>query len=45
LRTPDGVFIAVLAWLGPIGFTTITDGSVTGDGWFLDKVTAPACTP
>ncbi len=28
-----------------IGFTTITDCSVTGDGWFLDDVLVQACTP
>jgi hypothetical protein len=28
-----------------IGFTTITDCSVTDDGWFLDDVTVTACTP
>ncbi len=28
-----------------IGFTSITDCSVTGDGWFLDDVTVTACTP
>ncbi len=28
-----------------IAFTTITDCSVTGDGWFLDNVTVQACTP
>ncbi|HWM91110.1 MAG TPA: fibronectin type III domain-containing protein [Thermoanaerobaculia bacterium] len=26
-----------------IGFTTMTDCSVTGDGWFLDDVTVTAC--
>ena len=26
-----------------IGFTSITDCSVTGDGWFLDDVTVTAC--
>ena len=28
-----------------IGFTSITDCTVTGDGWFLDDVTVTACTP
>ncbi|MFL6195369.1 MAG: fibronectin type III domain-containing protein [Thermoanaerobaculia bacterium] len=28
-----------------IGFTSITDCGVTGDGWFLDNVTVTACTP
>jgi hypothetical protein len=28
-----------------IGFTSITDCSVTDDGWFLDDVTVTACTP
>ncbi len=28
-----------------IAFTTITDCSVTGDGWFLDNVAVTACTP
>jgi hypothetical protein len=28
-----------------IGFTSITDCSVTGDGWFLDDVLVQACTP
>jgi hypothetical protein len=28
-----------------IGFTSITDCSVTGDGWFLDDVAVTACTP
>jgi hypothetical protein len=28
-----------------IGFTSITDCSVTQDGWFLDDVTVTACTP
>ncbi|HEX6898646.1 MAG TPA: fibronectin type III domain-containing protein [Thermoanaerobaculia bacterium] len=28
-----------------IGFTSITDCGVTGDGWFLDDVTVTACTP
>jgi hypothetical protein len=28
-----------------IGFTTITDCSTTGDGWFLDDVTVDACVP
>jgi hypothetical protein len=28
-----------------IGFTSITDCSVTNDGWFLDNVTVTACTP
>ncbi len=28
-----------------IAFTSITDCSVTGDGWFLDNVTVQACTP
>ena len=28
-----------------IAFTTISDCSVTGDGWFLDNVTVQACTP
>jgi cellulose 1,4-beta-cellobiosidase len=28
-----------------IAFTSITDCSVTGDGWFLDNVTVTACTP
>jgi hypothetical protein len=28
-----------------IGFTSITDCSVTGDGWFLDNVTVTACVP
>ncbi len=28
-----------------IGFTTITDCSVTSTGWFLDDVTVTACTP
>jgi hypothetical protein len=28
-----------------IGFTSITDCSVTDDGWFLDNVTVTACTP
>jgi len=28
-----------------IGFTTITDCGVTGDGWFLDDVAVSACTP
>jgi Fibronectin type III domain len=28
-----------------IGFTTITDCSVTDDGWFLDNVTVTACVP
>ena len=28
-----------------IGFTSITDCSVTGDGWFLDDVVVTACTP
>jgi trimeric autotransporter adhesin len=28
-----------------IGFTTITDCSLTDDGWFLDNVTVTACTP
>jgi hypothetical protein len=26
-----------------IGFTSITDCSVTGDGWFLDDVNVTAC--
>lgn len=29
----------------PSRFTTITGCPVTGDGWFLDNVTATACTP
>jgi hypothetical protein len=28
-----------------VGFTSISDCSVTGDGWFLDNVTVSACTP
>ncbi len=28
-----------------IGFTSVTDCSVTGDGWFLDNVTVTACVP
>ncbi|MFN7960287.1 MAG: hypothetical protein U0002_03370 [Thermoanaerobaculia bacterium] len=28
-----------------IAFTTISDCSVTGDGWFLDNVSVSACTP
>ncbi len=28
-----------------VGFTSITDCSVTGDGWFLDDVTISACVP
>ncbi|HKI01094.1 MAG TPA: hypothetical protein VKK31_03865 [Thermoanaerobaculia bacterium] len=28
-----------------IGFTAISDCSVTGDGWFLDDVVVTACTP
>jgi len=28
-----------------IGFTSITDCSVTDDGWFLDDVTVTACVP
>jgi hypothetical protein len=28
-----------------IGFTSITDCGVTGDGWFLDDVSVTACTP
>jgi hypothetical protein len=28
-----------------IGFTTITDCTVTDDGWFLDDVTVTACVP
>ncbi len=28
-----------------IGFTSITDCGVTGDGWFLDDVAVTACTP
>ncbi len=28
-----------------LAFTSITDCSVTGDGWFLDDVTVTACTP
>ncbi|HEX7180722.1 MAG TPA: hypothetical protein VF756_02680 [Thermoanaerobaculia bacterium] len=28
-----------------IAFTSITDCSVTGDGWFLDNVSVTACTP
>lgn len=28
-----------------IGFTAITDCSVTGDGWFLDNVSVTACVP
>ena len=28
-----------------IGFTTITDCSVTDDGWFVDDVTVTACVP
>lgn len=28
-----------------IGFTSITDCSVTDDGWFLDNVTVTACVP
>jgi hypothetical protein len=28
-----------------IGFTAISDCSVTGDGWFLDDVAVTACTP
>jgi hypothetical protein len=28
-----------------IGFTSITDCSVTDDGWFIDNVTVTACTP
>jgi hypothetical protein len=28
-----------------IGFTSITDCGVTGDGWFLDDVNVTACTP
>jgi hypothetical protein len=28
-----------------IAFTTITDCTVTDDGWFLDNVTVSACTP
>jgi hypothetical protein len=28
-----------------IGFTSITDCTITGDGWFLDDVTVSACVP
>jgi trimeric autotransporter adhesin len=28
-----------------VGFTSISDCSVTGDGWFLDDVTISACVP
>jgi hypothetical protein len=28
-----------------IGFTSITDCGVTGDGWFIDNVAVTACTP
>ena len=28
-----------------VGFTSITDCTTTGDGWFLDNVTVTACTP
>ncbi|HEX9944509.1 MAG TPA: fibronectin type III domain-containing protein, partial [Thermoanaerobaculia bacterium] len=28
-----------------IGFTSITDCSVTDDGWFIDDLTVTACTP
>ena len=28
-----------------VGFTSITDCSVTGDGWFLDDVAITACVP
>ncbi|HEX4956118.1 MAG TPA: fibronectin type III domain-containing protein [Thermoanaerobaculia bacterium] len=28
-----------------VAFTTITDCSVTGDGWFLDNVTVTSCVP
>jgi|CXWL01.1.fsa_nt_gi hypothetical protein len=28
-----------------IGFTTVTDCSVTGDGWFLDDVSVSSCVP
>jgi hypothetical protein len=28
-----------------VGFTSITDCSVTGDGWFLDDVAVTACVP
>lgn len=28
-----------------IGFTSITDCGITGDGWFLDDVSVTACTP
>jgi hypothetical protein len=28
-----------------IGFTSITDCSVTDDGWFLDDVAVTACVP
>jgi hypothetical protein len=28
-----------------VGFTSISDCSVTGDGWFLDNVTVSACVP
>ena len=28
-----------------VGFTSITNCSVTDDGWFLDNVTVTACTP
>ncbi len=28
-----------------IGFTSMTDCSVTGDGWFLDNVNVTACVP
>ncbi len=28
-----------------IGFTSISDCSVTGDGWFLDDVSVTACVP
>ena len=28
-----------------IGFTAVTDCTVTADGWFLDNVTVTACVP
>ena len=28
-----------------IGFTAVTDCSVTGDGWFLDDVDVSSCVP
>jgi hypothetical protein len=40
-----GAAMAVSGLSVRIGFTSITDCSVTDDGWFLDNVTVTACTP